>query len=452
MKIVMSGVGEVGFHLSEKLIHQGHELTLIEVDEARAAMLDERLDAAIVRGSGCSIAVLEEAGVKSADLFLALTDQDEINLVACSLAKALGTKQVIARCHGRLQEENRHFAYAKHFGIDRFFSPERLAAARLAKEIRSPITPVLEQFARGAIEVMQVSPPDHSKAIGKSLKDLRLPSNVRVGLIERGSEVLVPDAEVKLEAGDQVILIGDPRALKAAVIAIGGERRKSKLKIVIYGAGEIGLGVLEYFSEFETDIKLIEPDSELCRRVSERFPWVRVVQGQATNAQTLREENLMEADIFAAATRDDEDNVMSCLQAAKFGVNPVLLTIHRPDYAGVLDDLGDVLGVHAVVSPRLVAEEELLRYVSQEPYLRLWHLNGQAEIIRVEMSQERAKIYGHKLKEIGWPKDSLILGIERADETLVATGEDEIIRDDSLLIITLTAGRDKLLSFLKSEK
>ncbi|MEM9399258.1 MAG: Trk system potassium transporter TrkA [Verrucomicrobiota bacterium] len=450
MKIVISGLGEVGSHLGELLIARGHELVLIDADEMHASRLESQLDAVVIAGSATSVSVLRQAGVGECEFFLSLTSQDEVNLVASSLAKALGAKNVIARCHAKLQREYKRFSYGAHFGIDDFVSPERLVAARLAKEIRSPITPVLDQFARGEIEVLRLSVDEDSPVAGKGLRDIKFPPRMRVGLIGKDKDFTIPNAETVLEAGADVILVGAPEALKNAAVMIHKSDARKRRRLAIYGADDVGVGLLEYFNPVEADIKLIEPDENKCKMVSELYPWVKVLHGHATRSRLMREENLIEADVFVAATRDDEDNVMSCLQAAKLGIKPILLTIHRPDYAGIFLDFGDFLGVTSTVSPRVVTAEELLPFITTESFVRLWHIRNEAEIIQIRLNAKESEVFGKKIYELKWPTGVLLLGIERADGTIVPTADDEILSGDSLLIINLVKDRENVLNLFES--
>jgi trk system potassium uptake protein TrkA len=446
VKIVICGIGEVGSHLARLLVEGGHELILVDPSSESLNSVEEHLDARLVTGSGTSATVLREVGMQDTDVFLSLTSQDEINLVACSLAKGLGAKEVIARYHAPAKQDHKIFSYSNHFNIDYLVSPERLTAAHLAREIRSPISPVLDQFARGSIEVAQVELSEKSSAIGKSLMELQLPTRTRIGLIQRGSEVLIPSASEELQAHDQVILIGAPQPLADAIQMLEEERKRKRFRLVIYGATDVTIALIENFSSFDVQIKVIESDRSRCEWLSEHYPWVKVVEGHAIHSRLLIEENVMDADVFVAATRDDENNVMSCLQAAKLGIRPSLLVIHRPDYAGILTDIGDILGINCTISPRIVTGIELLRYVTTKKYMVLWEMNnGQAQIIRIRLRAQSADLYGTKIRDISWPQHSLLLGIERADNTTVPTADDTIQYNDSLMILTLPSTRDEVL-------
>ncbi|MEM1060137.1 MAG: Trk system potassium transporter TrkA [Verrucomicrobiota bacterium] len=451
MKIIVCGLGEVGTHLSDLLVREGHELTVIEQDPQRCAAFEQSVDARVVRGSGTNVVTLKNAGAPSADILLALTSVDEVNLITASLARALGTRRVIARNHSVLQHEQSIFNFAEHFGIDYFVSPERLAAAALAKEIRSPLAPIIDQFARGTIEVVAVKLKEKSKAVGQTLLELNLPPRMRVGILQRQDEISIPRADTTLAAGDELVLIGSPDGIKQGVVLLQGEEKQKRRRIVLYGAGDVGYGVLDYFSAFEVNMKVIEPDLDECERLNQLYPWVSVVHGEAIHTQLLLEENVMEADVFVAATRDDENNVMSCLQAAKLGIRPCMLVIHRPDYAGILSDIGDLLGIQSIVSPRLVAGNELMRYVTDQPFLVLWeHRANTAQMIQLRLQADASPLYDTKVRDIKWPDGVLLIGIDRADGTIVPSAEDEIRRHDSLLLLTLHSSRDAVLELFRS--
>ncbi|MEO0453195.1 MAG: Trk system potassium transporter TrkA [Verrucomicrobiota bacterium] len=450
MKIIISGIGEVGSHLASLLVEKGHEIVLIDYQSESVASLEEHLDARIVIGSATSATLLKEAGIDQADLFLALTSDDEVNLVACSLAKALGAKEVVARYHAPARKDHQVISYSRHFGIDYLVSPERLAASTLAREIRSPLTPVIDQFARGSIEVAQITLDGNSDLLGIPLNELTLPARVRVGIIQRGEEIQIPSAREVLKAGDRIILVGSPQGLTEAVRKFEGTMRLQKQRIVLYGAEDIGTALIENFTSHDIEMKVIEPKRERCEWISEHYPWVQVIEGDAIHSRLMIEENVMEADVFIAATRDDENNVMACLQAAKLGIRPCLLVIHRPDYAGIMADIGDILGVNQTVSPRLVTGHELLRFVTEEPYMVLWEMpNKKAQIIRIRLQAEDSPLYRKLVRELKWPSGTMLLGIERSDNTTVPSAEDRFHAHDSLLLLTRLESRDALIDLFR---
>ena len=197
MKIVIIGAGEVGAHLSEVLSNSGHDVTVIEQDTEKAVKIDEEQNVRVLRGDGSLATTLKRAQSGLSNFFLAMTSDDRVNLVSCSIAKRMGAKTTIARIHEETYSDNKLFNYQLNFGIDVLVNPEALAAVELAKVIRNPGRVAVEHFARGRIEVQQIEVTARAKAIGRNLKQLKLgaKTGVRVGLIRRGRSSLVPGAE-----------------------------------------------------------------------------------------------------------------------------------------------------------------------------------------------------------------------------------------------------------------
>ncbi|MCX7869183.1 MAG: NAD-binding protein, partial [Terrimicrobiaceae bacterium] len=197
MNVVILGAGEIGLHMARLLCERGCNVSVVEKDEQAAAAAAELLDARVVEGTGASVSTLEEAGIAECDTFFALTSSDTANLVAASLAKALGARKAIVRVHADVQQEQWLFDFRARFDADHLFSPARLAAIELAKFIRNPECLLVEEIARGRIELQQTRVPPTSPAAGRSLREIQLPQRVRVGLIQRGEITIVPGGEEK---------------------------------------------------------------------------------------------------------------------------------------------------------------------------------------------------------------------------------------------------------------
>ncbi|MEM8550535.1 MAG: NAD-binding protein, partial [Verrucomicrobiota bacterium] len=208
VKILVIGAGDVGRFLSQKLSDEGYDVTVIESAEQTAQDLDESANVRVIEGNGASAEVLQNAGVNDCDFCIAMTSDDRTNLISCSLAKVLGAKATIARVHDQTYSDNSIVNYQLHFGIDFLLNPEALSAVALAKSIRHPGRVAVENFARGEIEVQQLRVVRQSRITGKPLRELRLPQDVRVGIVQREGRMEIPDADSTLEPGDLVTLIG----------------------------------------------------------------------------------------------------------------------------------------------------------------------------------------------------------------------------------------------------
>jgi trk system potassium uptake protein len=450
VNIVIAGLGEVGRHLAGSLVSQGHDLSLIESSEPLAEELDERYDARVICGDESSVMALAEARVAEADLFLALSGDNDANLMAASLAKALGVKRTIARVHPRVQREEWLLDYRQHFGIDYLFSTQRLAAVELAKHVRNPEGLMVEEIARGRIELQQVEVSAKFEQLGKPLRDLALPARVRIGLVQRGARLFVPGAADALEAGDLVTLVGEPLVLAglAPRFRTGGEA-EGDMSVVIFGGGEYGFTLAQMLEGGGQRVRLLERDPKLCRRLSESLRRTVVVQGDATSVQQLKEEQVGVADFFIAATEDDEDNVMTCLQAKNLGTRYCLALVHRADYADVISRNSQQLQIRAAVSPREAALRDLQRYITKERSNTVLKLSGGAEVIEAVVA-ESGKVAGRKVSEVRWPEGSLLVARLHGSEALVPGPDDELMPGDTIYALVSAESRRALVRLLQA--
>ena len=246
MNIIIVGAGEIGRHLAIELSRKEHQVSVIESDAKRGAELEREIEGKVVIGDGSSVNTLSEANVGECELFLALTSDNTVNLISASMVKSMGVERVISRVHPGLQREEWLFDFRGHFGIDHIFSSERLAAIELAKFIRNPDSLVVEEIARGRIELQQVRVSSKSDVIGMPLKDLKFPANTRIALVSRGREHEVPNAETELQSGDIVTVFGAPRKLRTFVEKLQKEvLTKEGPRVVVFGGGEYGFALAQ---------------------------------------------------------------------------------------------------------------------------------------------------------------------------------------------------------------
>lgn len=446
MKIVIVGAGEVGYCLSHALSEKGHEVTVVESSEAGASQTDEELNVKVIGGNGSSAQILSQARVGEADYFLAMTRDDRTNLIACSLARALGSKNTIARMHDSTYRDNSYVNYQVHFGVDYLLNPEALCAVEIAKQIRNPGRVAVQEFARGKIEVQGVTVSPKSKFLGKSLREIKLDRNVRIGFIQRQEESLIAKADTTLEVNDIITLFGPPDLLFQAKQDIEGSKTKNLVRIVLYGGGEVSIALVRLLTNPRFKIRIIEKDIKLCQLLAEEFPHITVIHGDATSRRLLEEEQVGSADYFIGSSKDDEDNFMSCLLAKQLGTQGIKLVINKPDYEGVLNSVKDSLGLGLVVSPRQATVKEILRYISNEPFVELSslpHGNGKIFEVRVDVN---SSCVGKKIKDLpiqGAP----IVALLHKFNAKVPGAEDSILAGDRLVIILQ---EDNAKSILKS--
>ncbi len=448
MNIIIVGAGEVGQHLCT-IMGSNHDVTLIEREAELASRLDDEHDVRVVQGNGSHASVLVKAGVAKCDFFLAMTSDDKTNLLSSSLAKALGHKTTtITRIHDQTYNESSIINYQSHFGIDHLLNPEALSAVELAKAIRNPGRIAVENFARGQIEVQQIRVREKAKVLGKTLAELRLDPRIRVGYVQSGDTQEVAHAGTVLQPGDLVTVFGLPQVLFELRSIFNPDTEAESSRVVLYGGGETAIALIRMLANTRFRVRVLEKNPKVCQKLAESFPGITVINGDATSLRLMEEEQIGDADYFVACTKDDEANVMTCLQASKLGAKHVLLLVNRADYLDVLERLKETLGLELVVSPRLATANEVVRYISRDPYIDLARLGtGDSHIIEVKVFP-KSPADGKMLKEIKWPAKSVVVGLLHQTEATVPGANDLINGGDRLVAIVKKDLIPELLTIL----
>jgi trk system potassium uptake protein TrkA len=448
MKVVIIGVGEVGRHLSHVLSDAGHDVTIVELDAERASHIDEEHNVRVIQGSGSSAEILKIAITDGCDHFIAMTSRDEVNLIACSLARVLGARTVISRIHDQTFTDTSHVNYPLHFGIDMMLNPEGLCAAELAKSIRNPARIAVENFARGQIEAQKLTVDQRARFRGKALRDIKLHPEVKFGYYQRGEEEDIPSADTVLEPGDEVTVFGPPNELYKLRSKLDPSILGKEIRVVIFGGSETAVALVRLLSNPRFKVRVIEQSEEKCRRLAERFPGVTFINGDGTSLRLLEEEQIGNADFFVASTSDDERNVMTSIQAAKLGAKHVQTVINKSDYEEILFNLRSALDIETLVSPRVVTANEVLRYLSKEPFIELFKFpNQKARILEIQVSSG-SPCAGKTLREIGWPKHAVLVALLHKFQVKVPGAKDRILAGDRVVVITREENTKDLLKLL----
>lgn len=448
MNIIIVGAGSIGLHMAQTLSEQEHSICLIEQDEKLAAELNEVLDARVLHGTGSSVELLVEAGVSKCDVLFALTSHDSTNLACCSIAKSLGARRSIARTSLSVQREQWLYDYAGQFRIDYLFSPARLAAVELAKSIRNPDCLVVEEIARGRIELQQVRLESDSPALAIPLRELGLPARVRIGALLRRGKLLIPHANDALEAGDLLTIYGHPRRLAEGLrkLNVGGTEN-GKLNVVIFGGDDYGFALAQTLEAGDFRTRILEKDRRICETLGQQLQNCTVINVDATSLRELKEERVGEADFFVAATHDDEDNVMACLQARDLGAKACLTLIHRADYASTIQRSGAHLGILDAVSPRVAVARELVRFVTEDEATVLRSLPGGIEIVSAPVAGG-SRAAGRTLAQTEWPAASGIIAVQHGNQASVPAADDRIEAGDTVVAIVSKEAKPALLKLL----
>jgi trk system potassium uptake protein len=451
MKIVIVGAGEVGTYLCSLLSEQSHHVTLIESCEETVQRVDEQYDVKVINGSGSSAETLVNANVGECDFFLAMTSDDKTNLISISLAKALGAKSTIGRIHDQTYRDNSYINYQLQFGIDYILNPEALCAIELAKAIRNPGRVAVENFARSQIEVQRVEVTRRSKFIGKKIKTLGLEPIMRIGYVQREECIEIASADMILEVGDIVTLFGASESLLEIKEKFDPESKLESVKVALFGGGETAIALIRLLSSQRFKIRVVDNDERKCRQLAERFPEVTVIHGDGTSLRLMEEEQIGSCDYFIACTKKDEDNIMMGLQATKLGAGHVLLVINKIDYEEITSKLKWLIGVELVVSPCIATASEVQRYISTEPFIELFTLpNKMSKIIEIRVGH-KSPCASKALREIALPRGCVVVALLHKFTAKVPGGDDKILPDDRVVVITKEENIRELVPLLAGE-
>lgn len=443
MDIVIVGAGEVGFHLAEILSRDEHRVSVIDADGARIRQLRETLDVQAIEGDGTRVAVLSDAGTAQADLFIAVTDRDRVNLLACPLARKLGAKRVVTRLKDTQRLEGYDYFYKQALHYDVALSTDELAAQEIVRLVREQHALEVETFAGGRVQMRRTRIGHAGELTSDTLANLELPSGMLVAAIVRSgapgqpSKFQVARGDDRLKVGDQVYVLGFGPDLDQFEF-LNGVRKLGRRSVVIMGGGRIGSQLALRLAELPgISIRIFERDADRARAIVGRFPDnVMVLVGDATDATLLQEERFEKVNVFIGATSDDEDNMVACNLAKSHGVERTAALIDKPSYREVFD----VMGVDFAISPRILCANRILRYVRSSAVSAVAVVaDGKGEVLELDARMPGGKTE-IKVKQLKLPKTVLLGAVVRGDQVEIARG-DTVIRNGDRLIVLSIAGK-----------
>src|SRR5918998_5644688 len=431
MRVVIVGAGEVGFHTARMLSYEGHRVVVIEQDEALVEHMGQRLDALVIQGNGASPKVLGEADVEKSDLLVAVTNTDEVNLVACLAAKAQGVPRTVARIHNPDYYDTRDPFAQEMLGIDFFIHTEQMAAEEIKDALLVPGAVNVDTFADDAIEVAEVVLDEGSPAVGRALKDVRLPPESLVVGVVRHGEALVPRGGTVLQRRDHILLISGQQRISEVVGAVATDTAPVK-DVTIYGGGRIGLRLALALEKVGMSVRVIEREETRARYVASQLRRGFVLHDEGISRDFLLQERVDKTDAFVAVTGDDRANLLAAMYARQLGARTTIAGVSRGEFA----PLAYALGVDLTISPRMLAAEAILRFVRKGEIIDVALLESGAEMIELRVP-ETCRVAGRPLSEVGFPDGAIVGALLRNGDVVIPTGREVLRPGDDAVVFTV---------------
>jgi len=434
MKIVIIGAGEVGFYLAQRLSLEKHDLVIIDNDPAKCTHAQEALDVSVIEGNASSQSVLKEAGLESADMLIAASGMDEINLIACMIASKMGVRRKIARVRNPDYYEKSSILKPEDLGVDLFIHPEEEVIEEITRLLMRASASEVIEFEDGKILVVGLKLDGQCPNLNKPLKEIGHEEerrNFRVVAMLKGEKTIIPTGEDYFSKNDQIFVVAKRESLPQ-VLSLTGKTDQKLDKIMILGGGKIGRGLAMKLEE-QIEVTLIESNKEKSVRIASQLRRTAVYQADGTEIDTLAREGLLNMDAFIAVTGDDENNILSCLLAKHLGIHKTIALVNKTTYLPLLP----VIGIDSTVNVRLSTASAILRFIRRGAILSAATFHGiDAEAIEFEVMKTN-KVTGKPIKDIGLPKGSLIAAVVRKGDAFIPYGRSSLEPGDKVIVFAL---------------
>lgn len=442
MKIIIIGAGKVGYSIAQMLSREQHDVTVIDTDEERLKIVEEHLDVQTIYGNGASADVLKEAGVGDSDLLAAVTEADELNMVACYFAKSFGTKHTVARVRNPEYVDFDTSSGLKLMGIDMIINPERVTANEIAKLTKVAEAQNVEYFANEKIQLLELKITETSPVIDIPLMDLKLNHSFLIVAIVRGDKMIIPRGKDQIMAGDVIFVLAETKEM-IAIERLLGQRRLKVENVVILGGGRIGYYLAEQLEKSRLNVKIIEKDLLKCKMIARKLNNTLVINGDGADLQLLEDENVGSTDLFVAVTGDDKINLLVSLLAKHLGAKKTIAQIRRSDYTLLVEKVG----IDRAISPRVLTVGAVLRFVRKGQIVSIRLVSDSRAQITELIVSEGCRNAGKSLKDIRFPVGAIIGAIVRGERVIVPTGNDTILPGDRVVVFALPSAVQKVEHF-----
>jgi len=434
MNVLILGAGEIGFHLAKRFSQEKYNITIIERDHKQVVRASEQLDAIVVEGHAASFRRLQEANIKNTDVLCAMTNIDEVNLIACQLAKKVGVPITIARVRKPEYTKSDFILSQKELGADLLIHPEKEIANAILRLIRQSSATDVMEFADGKVQLMGIRLEGDSPVLRTPLADLGKQMDhppVRIVAINRKERTLIPHGGDVLAPGDQIFVICDPDYIPEYLKWIGKSDTRIE-NIMILGGGLIGQFISENIDR-NIKVKIIESNADKSQELADRLPNALVIHGDGTDIDLLAVEGITDMDAFISVTGDDENNIISTLVARHLKVPRTIALVNKVEYLPITP----TIGLDAVVSKQVMTVNSILRFIRYQQVAAVAMLPGvDAEIIECA-AQPGSKVTKKPLSKVNFPKHAIIGAVLQNGNLVIPMGDTQINSGDQVVIFAL---------------
>lgn len=453
MNIIIVGCGQVGETLAAELGGEGNNITVVDLCVEKINSITAKLDVMGVVGNGATHTTLREAGIEAADLLIAVTNSDELNLLCCMIAKRHGKCRVIARVQS--PEYNSETAYLKNeLGLAMVINPEYAAAQEIARVLRFPAANQIETFAKGRVELLKFRIPDHSMLVGMSVKNVivKLKCDVLICTVERENTAHIVNGDFVFEKRDLISIIASPKSASDFFKKIGYRGNSIKDAFII-GLGDITYYLCDILKKSGISLKVIDKEPEKCDELAALHERVTVICGDETDQELLIEEGIEKTDAFISLTNSDEKNISLSLSAKNFGRGKIITKINKPEYDSIIKHLD----LDTTIYPKNITSDMIVRYVRAMTNTLGSNVETMYTFIKGEVEatefivNEGAAVIGIPLSELG-PKlkdNMLVAAILRGDKVIIPHGQDMIMAGDAVVIVSKLLGLNDISDILR---
>ena len=436
MKLMIIGAGRIGIYLGKMLVADDHDVTVIDADPAQVRYATDHLDAMVLEGNGASPELLLTAGLKNMEMLIAVTGNDEINIMACMIAAKAGVAIKVARLRNLEYSAPDCVLQKEYLGIDYIIHPEVETARELVWLIRRASATDVIELEGGKIQLIGLRIDAQAPSLNQNLHSI---SQVHPGLlfrvvaINRNNRTIIPTGEDYIRKGDQIFFIAES-ANVAKILSVFGKADEKLENLMILGGGRVGRMVAEELEkDKDLNIKLIESNREKSVKIADQLKRTLLILGDGTDLDLLAAEGIMDMDGFLAVTADEENNIISCLMAKHLGVRRTFALINRSDYLPLMQSIG----LDAAVDLQMITANTILRFIRRGNIVSVASFPGiDAELLEVKVT-DRAKVLNKPIKHITLPKDCIIGLISREQEIIVPVGDSILRSGDKLMIFAL---------------